>query len=91
MNDEIILTIQLFGGFRAYSELSTITLNAMAGETVSAIKMRLLNYFEQTIPGFKANTLIHSSALANETRILAADETINASGIFAILPPVCGG
>lgn len=91
MSNDIILHIKLYGCLRKYNVTESLTLNAVAGETVSQIKNRLITLLTNMTHDFNDNKLIEVSALAHSHMILSENQKIYSNGELAVLPPVCGG
>lgn len=84
MQDNIKVTIRLFGAFRKYGDVMELTLPT--GCAVADIKAGLA----EKLAGNDA-ALVTDSAIANDNEIIAADTVFTADATLAILPPVCGG
>lgn len=90
MNEPMMLSIRMFGAFRKYHQ-GTLSLSLPAGSTAAAVKHAIAAKLRQNNPNFADDDLISQSVLADNQRILNAEESINAPASLAILPPVCGG
>lgn len=84
MQDDITITIRLFGAFRKYGDAMKLTLPA--GCAVADIKAGLAEKLASNDAA-----LVSDSAIANDNAIIAADTVFTADATLAILPPVCGG
>lgn len=90
MPHTITVSIKMFGAFRKYHP-DILTIDAPAGVSVADIKVLLATKLRQINTAFIDDELIGKSVLADNQRIMSADETINTPLSLAILPPVCGG
>ena len=90
MSNPIQLSIKFFGCLRKYNDES-LSVHAIAGETASQIRQRLLALLVTLIPDFADHEVIGLSALSHAHHILAEDSEIVTSGELFVLPPVCGG
>lgn len=86
----ITLQIALFGIFRN-SGASEITLDVPVNSDLVTVKKQLAVQFARDYPNFSSTHLIETAVLADETRVLNANERLTHSCKLAILPPVCGG
>lgn len=80
----------MFGAFRKYHP-DVLTIDAPSGVSVADIKVLIATKLRQINAAFSDDELIGKSVLADNQRIMSADETINTPLALAILPPVCGG
>lgn len=90
MNNSMTLSIRMFGAFRKYHQ-GTLALVLPTGSTTTAVKDAIAAALRQTNPTFSDSDLIEKSVLADNQRVLTADEEITGTATLAILPPVCGG
>ncbi len=86
----IEIEVKMFGAFRKY-ENSSIKFPMESDSSVEEVKHQLQNILTQNHPGFSETQLIADSAIANEYKVLANSDRIQAPCKLAILPPVCGG
>lgn len=90
MPQAITLPIKMFGAFRKYHP-GTLEITVPCGSSAADIKTTLAATLRQQNPAFNDDELIDKSVLADNQRIIGADEAITTSLALAILPPVCGG
>jgi molybdopterin converting factor small subunit len=90
MNPQLNLSIKMFGAFRKYHP-GTLDVSVPEGSTVSEVKSAMVEALRRVHPGFADDDLVSKSVLADNQRILDADERMTAPSSLAILPPVCGG
>lgn len=90
MSQLMTLPIKMFGAFRKY-HAGTLEISVPSGSTATDLKAALAVTLRQKNPAFNDDELIGKSVLADNQRILGADEAITAPLALAILPPVCGG
>ncbi len=90
MSQVITLPIKMFGAFRKYHP-GSLEISVPSGSTAAQLKAALAATLRQQNPAFNDDELIGKSVLADNQRILGADEVITAPLALAILPPVCGG
>ena len=84
MDNQITLTIRLFGAFRKYGD--TLELRLEPGASVADIKSCLAQKLDTNDAA-----LVADSAIANDNTIIGAGEVFEMDAVLAILPPVCGG
>jgi molybdopterin converting factor small subunit len=84
MEQEIVITVRLFGAFRKYGE--SVTFRVPSGTSVQGVKERLGSEL-----GISDTALIHDSAIANDDEIVGGNAVFARDSLLAILPPVCGG
>lgn len=89
MTQPITLSIRMFGAFRKFHP-GTLEITVPSGSTTAAVKTALADTLRQEHAHFN-DELISKSVLADNQRVLDADETITTPLALAILPPVCGG
>lgn len=90
MNNSMTLSIRMFGAFRKYHQ-GTLSLDLPVGSTATHVKETIATTLRQANPDFGNSDLVEKSVLADNQRVLAADEKITTTTTLAILPPVCGG
>lgn len=90
MNDSMTLSIRMFGAFRKYHQ-GILAVNLPVGSTAATAKEAIAAALRQQNPTFGTSDLVEKSVLADNQRILAAEEKITGATTLAILPPVCGG
>lgn len=85
--------VRLFGAFRRYAS-DEVTVELPRGEKVGALRPRIAEALRRRCPAFADEALLEASVLADERRVLAEDDPIDAGSgpvTLAVLPPVCGG
>lgn len=83
------IEIKLFGQLKEYFETSGIEMELPeAPLRVRELKAELLRQ-----PGTSEmrRALVADSALASETQVLRDEDLIGGTGVYLLLPPVCGG
>ncbi len=80
----VTVTVRLFGAFRTYGEALEVIVPAgsVARDVREALARRLKP---------EDSRLVHDSALADDTRILDEEATMDRDMSVSVLPPVCGG
>lgn len=89
MTPPITLSIKMFGAFRKYHK-GVLEVTVPSGSTTSDVKTALATLLRQEHAQLN-DELISKSVLADNQRVLGADEAITTPLALAILPPVCGG
>lgn len=90
MTAQLNLSIKMFGAFRKYHP-GTLDVRVPEGSTVAEVKSAMVEALRQVHPGFSDDDLVSKSVLADDQRVLDANERMTAPSTLAILPPVCGG
>lgn len=85
--------IRCFGAFRKYERAggAPLRVRVAEGATVGEVKRALAATLADAVPGFSDGALVEDSALADDRRILAVSDRVDAPCTLMILPPVCGG
>lgn len=78
------IQVRLFGAFRQCGNGNSVSVTVAAEATVADVKKALAACLGTA-------DLVASSAIADETRVLADHERITGKTRLAVLPPVCGG
>lgn len=91
MNDTVTLQIELLGSLKKYSDIHTINVVVSKGSKTDEVKKKIIHFLTTHDSNFSDSELIEKSVLANERRILNADELLEADMQLVMLPPVCGG
>jgi sulfur-carrier protein len=86
----MIITLQLFGRFREFSDRHEIQLELPDIATVAEFRDAFDAWALAHWPGY-APGLLKSSAVASESMLLHARSPLPADGRIALLPPVSGG
>ena len=86
----MIITLQLFGRFRDFSDHPEIQLDFPGIATVAEFRDAFDAWALTHWPGY-APGLLKSSAIASESTLLNARSPLPADGRIAVLPPVSGG
>lgn len=85
-----MITLQLFGRFREFSDDQEIKLDLPDVATVAEFRDAFDAWALAHWPGY-APGLLKSSAIASESTLLHARSPLPADGRIAVLPPVSGG
>lgn len=88
----IEIKVRLFGAFRKYEkDQSLISLEVPEASSVEQLKTFIASHFSEKFKDFSDDQLIKDSAIADEKRVLDANDIVKSACTLAILPPVCGG
>ena len=90
MTAQLNLSIKMFGAFRKYHP-GKLDVRVPEGSTVAEVKSAMVEALRQVHPEFSDDDLVSKSVLADNQRVLDANERMTAPSTLAILPPVCGG
>ncbi len=85
------IEVKLFGAFRKYIPSGVLKVQAPDSITAAQMKELIKEVLQKEAPTLSQSDLVHESALATETEVLAEDEWIRNRNNLALLPPVCGG
>ena len=89
-----MITLKLFGAFKVMGKTLSLPINS--GETISDVRLALLNYMTtddllNTKEVIRYQDLLKISRFSNDEVILSESHLLNSGDIIAILPPVSGG
>lgn len=86
----MLITLQLFGRFREFSESPEVQLELPNVTTAGDFRAAFDVWAQANWPTYRT-ALLSASAIATETDLLHASSPLPANGRLAILPPVSGG
>jgi molybdopterin converting factor small subunit len=87
---KIQVKIELFGAFRQFTKQDTLELSVEQGIKLPELRKALERALHET-PNKSLQSLIESSAFADEKAILDESLSLDHDMTLAVLPPVCGG
>jgi molybdopterin synthase sulfur carrier subunit len=86
----MLITLQLFGRFREFSDAPEIVLDFPGVQTVADFRSAFDLWAQANWAGY-ASGILKVAAIATETGLLHAGSPLPADGRIAVLPPVSGG
>ena len=91
MNDQLTITVKLFGAWREYSQNTEVSFQLTTNADVAMLKQEFIRSLNPEHFTDNTTALLDSSVFANELEILSGAVRLTQDQTLTILPPVCGG
>lgn len=89
--DELVISLRLFGEFRQYFEGDFAEITLPRGAGIQDLREAFKAAVIERNPGVADVGVVNRAAIADENAILDSDFVFEQDMTLAVLPPMCGG